>query len=271
MIIINLKGEIQSTLPEFHKIDSYKLVYTLINKNFDELNNLLQNIKENSLSLKISSFKESLKLLKISPSFTAHEFENIVFAFFNIIFPQTQRWGGKNLADGSYAIKYQKIKYTLWDSKRYDKSSLLKYVKQKGLKKDIKYMEGLSKNNTIIKLGNLKKYIFVTTNTSKKEFLKISAELGRQIRKAETETNIQGCKICCINKDQLIQLGDFFENNLKILTNNYQASKEIDKVLKKNDGYFDFNEVKPTLKRLTKEKSLFPKLEKLRKETKEIM
>ena len=271
IILINLKGEIRSTMPNFEVIDSSEMVYCLLKKDYLIIPKFLEDIKDRSFQLKLSSFKECLKKLRNKDYGSPIDFEKIVFGLMNFIFMNVRRWGGKHLADGSFAIKFKIVRYGLWDAKRYLKTSLKKYIKKQALKKDIKYMESFSKNQVISRFGNLSLYSFITANMSKEDFIEMSSEMALQILNSKTLTKLKKCKIGCIDAKELEKLASFYLHNFERIADHNQASKIIYNSIIKNEGYFIFDQVKEHLIRVITKRAEFPETKEIRKETAELM
>lgn len=264
MLLINLKGEIESTLEGFNIISSNELVSSLLQNDYSHIGKLLVEIKENSHKLRWNSFETSLKLLKMK-SITPASFENAVFSLFNVIFEECQRWGGPRLADGSFPLKQNKVKYLLWDAKRYDNTSLLNYVNNKSLKKDIKYMEDFNKNQIIRKFGSIRYYLFVTSNTSKEEFSQIKESLQKQIKSTKTDEKLKRVKVICINKEELINFADYFKENYDLLMTNYEEFMKIISSIFYKKEYFIFSDIKKDLDQITEKNKIYPVVSELRK------
>ena len=252
-------------------VDCAGLVNCLIKNDYSVISSFLGNINKNSSELKLESFKEALRRLRSESYHTPEEFEKIVYSILSFIFKSARRWGGKNLADGSYGIKFKKVRYGLWDAKRYMKSSLLNYVKKNALKKDIKYMEAFNNNKIIARFGNLSQYLFVTYDLEKADFLKVSDELHLQILNSKAKTKIKNCKIGCITSKELAKLGGFYLNNFHRIQDLDKANKIIYRSINKNDGYFEFKKIREELTRLLVKQVRFPKIKEIRNETYENM
>lgn len=265
LLIINLKGEITSTFKEFESVDSGELVYSVINKDYSLLKKVLTDVEKNIFSLKLESFEQAIKNLS-KENLTPSLFEKSVFAIFNLMFNNCQRWGGPNLADGSFPLPANRINYLIWDAKRYTISSLLDYVDKKSLKKDIKYMEKFNENKIIQDFGSIKFYLFVTSNTQKSEFMGMKDSIKKQIKQTRTEKKLKGVQVLCMDKESLLKLANFFkEHKEKLFEKRDQFSKIIKQGLKLNDGYFDFELIKLNLEELLKEDKIYPLPKELRK------
>lgn len=264
MLLINLKGEIESTLDGFNIIDSDELIISLLQDDYSYIGKLLKEIKKNAHKLRLKSFETALSLLK-TEKVTPISFENSVFSLFNLIFEGCQRWGGPKLSDGSFPFKQNKIKYLLWDAKRYEISSLLNYVNNKGLKKDIKYMEDFNNNQIIRKFGTIKYYLFVTSNTSKEEFNQVKESLQKQIRSSKTKEKLKRVKILCMDKEELINFSEYFKENYETLTSKYDEFMKLINSSLYNKGYFEFKNIDEELKELTKVREIYPTQQELRK------
>lgn len=264
MLLINLKGEIDSTIEGFNSIESDELVISLLNEDYSNIRKLLMEIKQNSHKLRFDSFETALNLLK-NKKVTPISFENSVFSLFNLMFEDCQRWGGPRLADGSFSFRQNKIKYLLWDAKRYDISSLLDYVNRKGLKKDIKYMEDFNENQIIKKFGSIKYYLFVTSNTSREEFSQIKESLQKQIRTSKTKEKLKRVKIICMNKEELIKLSEYFKEKYEVLTTKHDDFMKIMNNLFYREEYFNFDNIKEKLEKITERQEIYPLPQELRK------
>lgn len=264
MLVINLKGEVSSTLEGFEPINAGELLNSLLKKDFKLISQCLEFTKKESIELKTKAFKYALESLKSNNIESPEMFEVYVFAIFNLIFQECQKWGGPNVADGALTFKHNfKNNYLLWDAKKYDKSSLLTYVEEKSIKKDIGYMIKFSKNAIIKELGSLKYYMFVTSETGKEEFDKIKVSLEEKM--INKNKNLDKIKVLCINKDQLIILSEYFINNYSNLMKSYaEFIKIIESNLLKNGGYFEFQTVKTELDKLTNLSSSLPDVSSLR-------
>ena len=268
MLIINLKGEINSTLEGFNKINSGELVSSLIKKDYEPLGKLLRDFKENIPKLRINSFNIAMNELKkkdIDPLL----FERAIFSVFNFIFPECQKWGGPRLADGSFPFKYGKIKYLLWDAKRYNSTLLSDYVEKKGLKKDIPYMENFNNNKIIRNFGSVKYYLFVTSNTSKTDFISLRDTLKKQINSSKTHKKLKSVKILCFDKKELLNFAEYVEKNHdKIILNYLKFVKTIKKGIDSSDGYLEFDALKSEAETLLNDKQIYPTASELRMPTK---
>lgn len=267
-IIINLKGEIESTIKDFGSYNSGKLMFMLLKKDYSSLKEVIKKVREKYLSLKINSFNRALINLK-KTRISANDFETAVFSIFNFTFKEAQKWGGKRLPDGSFPVIKSQIKYLLWDAKRYDSSSLLDYVNSNALKKDLPYMELVNENSIIKNFGKVKYYLFATSKTTKSEFLSIKDSIKKQIKKAKTKKTLKNVKILCIDKQNLIDFAEFTEQNFIALNSDYKIfQNQFINAFESNEGYFDFNLFKDSLKELIKKPKIYPSPEDLRKDSK---
>jgi hypothetical protein len=265
-IIINLQGEISSTLPEFSLINAGDFLFSLMKKDYSQLNNIINNLDEKSHILRATSFKTAITHLN-KKIITPELFEKCIFSLFNYIFPQAQKWGGKFLADGSFSFRLDRPCYLIWDAKRYDTTSLLEYVDGYFLRKDIRYMEKFNENKIIKNFGRLKYYMFVTSNTSKTDFMGMKPSIQNQIKLARTKKKLRNVRVVCLNKNELLELANFFNRHYDLLIPKYAEFLSVIRggfIL--DDGYFRFNNVKKQLNLIIKETKIYPKVKTLRRE-----
>jgi len=263
-IIVSLKGEIKSTLDGFNEVDSGELIFSILNEDYSIFTKFLDEIKQKSHKLRLNAFETSLNILKSNKKISPLQFERCIFSIFNHIFLECQRWGGPSVADGSFPLRVKDVEYILWDAKRYDSSSLLEYLRQNSMKKDVKYLEKFNENKLIRSFGSVKYYLFATSNTSKEEFISAKNFLQGQIR-VKRRKKFRKVEIVCINKDHLVKLGEFVNNHFDILSRKYDELLSVfKKGLKMNEGYFDFNLIEEEMKNLVKINQIYPSVSELR-------
>jgi hypothetical protein len=263
--IINLKGETNSTMEGFGSITSAELMISILKDDFKNIKSIIDQAKTHSNIIRQKSFDEALKKIK-KRSINPLTFERAVFSLLNYIFPECQKWGGPKLPDGSFPFNGNKIKYLLWDAKRYNTSSLLKYVKDKAVKKDIRYMIKFNNNKIIKKFGSVKYYLFVTSNTKKDEFLSVKRELKKQIETSKRKPKLKGIKVICINKDNLKKLAEYFnKNQIKITEKHHNFINMFREELTQNEGYLNFRLFKPKIDILISQEVTYPNESEIRK------
>ncbi len=180
-----------------------------------------------------------------------------------------------DLADGACSlIKGNGIEFVLWDAKRYTTEQLSTYVQNtekrnkfpKTISKDIKYMLQFENNFKIKQHGGLKYYIFVTYDTSENDFVKARNSLKAQIKKTKNKNFLsKNIHICCINKYELIKMVDYLTQNNIFLHGNQKIFHTAFKMaLRKNQGFFKFEEMKSTLD--LNKTPILPTPEELRKQ-----
>jgi hypothetical protein len=266
-LLINFKGETKSDMEGFNHITIGDLMVSIINNNFNNLKEALIDSKSKVHSLKLKSFQEGISLIK-KRRISSLDFERAVFSIFNFIFLECQRWGGPRLPDGSLPFRLNKINYLLWDAKRYDRASLLNYIRSNGLKKDIRYMIKFNNNRIISRLGLVKYYLFITSNTKKQEFLSVKNEIKKQIEKSKRKSKLKRVNVSCLNKEDLKKLAKYFIDNYDVIISKYDSFiKLFRQELANNEGYFSFDDFKTKVDSLINSPAIYPTDTQLRKES----
>lgn len=263
-LIINFKGELEQEFGNFVVKDAGDLFLSIINKDFKPFVDALKELSKNIYPIKMDAFNESIKMIKSSQTISANDFEAIVFSFFNLIFPDSVKWGGPKVADGACIFNLYKNEYLIWDAKRYNTSSLLNYVKNNLEKKDIGYLKRFMRSELVKKKGKLKYYLYITSNTLKEEFINIEKEFKEKV-KADGE--LKSLNIFCMNKNELISFVEFIKKNYKnfIECNKAKFLTLLRKGFTKNSNYFSFDLIKEDLKKLIKKQNSVPLAQELRK------
>jgi len=263
-LVLNFKGELGQEFGKLITRDAGDLFLSIINKNFNPFIDSLKELSRHLYAIKLDAFEQSLKKIKSDSIFSPNDFEAIVFSFFNVMFPDCNKWGGSNVADGGCIFNSYKNEYLMWDAKRYNLSSLLNYVRNKLERKDLTYLKKFMKSELVKKNGKLKYYLYVTSNTKKPEFMQIKDEFKELTKKDRFLKNIE---LFCIDKKELIKLVEFFKKNQKVLLDKRRATflTIIRNGFLKTDGYFFFENISNDLRNFVKSKRKTPSARELRK------
>ncbi len=263
LIIIKLKGELNSNMVGLSNVEGLQFIDWLAGKKSDKIISLIQEAIEKSSDLMYESFRAAITIVKAPSPPTPEEFENSIYAILNFMFPHNQKLGGPKLADGAFAFEGQgTTQFVLWDAKRYTKTKLSSYIKEKKemrikfpteISKDIKYMNNFERNFKVKKHGGLKYYVFLTYETDKDDFDKAKESLSEQLKKTKNKAFKIKSKIwvSCIDRINLLKLTAYLSSNPDVLKNNRNKFYKIIKyALRVNNGYFDFYLIKEKLDKL---------------------
>src|SRR3989338_113443 len=277
LLVVNFRGEMKNDLKFIHQIDAADFIEALYDTDDNKTIEIIKKAAEDTKygEKKETAFQNSLKTLRdfkknstlLINSRKGNEFEWLTFNVFSYLFHVSEKWGGKSLPDGIIGFNSDDKKFAFWDAKRYDNTKLSNYAKKRkgGIGKDIKYvLKSISQEDTYEE-GKLGYYIFVTSHTSKEDFMKLQETLNKKIEKEKDRTDLfkklKSIKFCCLNIDELIKLGSVIEDKkdyevLKRKDTEFENSFEA--LLNTNDGYVSTAEIEKLIEPLTKEKVFVP-------------
>ncbi len=263
-LVLNFKGELDQEFGKLVSRDAGELFVSIIDRDFNPFIDALKELSENLYPIKVDAFEESLKELKSSTTYSPNDFEAIIFSLFNLMFPESTKWGGPNVADGACMFNPYKKEYLIWDAKRYNLSSLLDYVRHNLQKKDLNYLKKFNKSELVKKNGKLKYYLYITSNTKKQEFNQIKDEFNQLVRR---DVELKKIRLLCIDKPELIKLAQFFKRRQKALIE--KDGPKFLTIIRKgfcdNGGYFLFNSIKDELEDYIRVSNKVPLARELRK------
>jgi len=263
-LVLNFKGELEQEFGSLIVRNAGDLFLSIIDGDFKPFTKALKQLSKNLYPIKMDAFDESLKAIKSQGNISPNDFEAIIFSLFNLMFPDCIKWGGPKVADGGCIFNLYQNNYLIWDAKRYNTSSLLNYVRHYLEKKDVNYLKRFNESKLVKKNGKLKYYMYITSNTSKTEFISIKDEFRELVKR---DADLRKLVLLCINKSELIKFVEFFKKYQRefIDSNKAKFLTIVREGFIKNGGYFYFKTIKEDLEKFIKKRSIVPTAKELRK------
>ena len=274
LFVVNFRGEMKNELTYIHQINAADFLEKLYDGS--GVIDLIRNTAKDSrlAEKKEAAFIDSIKGLKevkkdnsLISSKKGNEFEWLSFNILSRFFPISSKWGGPSLPDGIIGFNKDNKKFAFWDAKRYDSTKLSSYANKRkgGIAKDLRYViKSLTEEDTY-EDGKLAYYLFVTSNTSKDDFLKILAIIDQKIEKEKDRSvlfkRLKSIKFCCINLPELIKFASLIEDkknyeNLQANSKDFEVAFE--QLLNANDGYVSEEEINKHILPLTTRSDFIP-------------